>query len=264
MPSLYRPQFAPDEFRARSYHYRIEIGGKRLLYCYIRKNACSAFKRLIARRMPAKYWVRAALRGSFADRYEIEGGLNGFALPMQRVVDPAAYDHIVFVTRDPAERFVSAYLNKFVDVSGADRIGQKYEAATGAAFDDARMVDFMGWSRMGFDRLDPHLWPQKAHLWDLPYTAVPITGLQAGMARLIGPEAAAAFFAQKVNASDGQAAADYADLTDVPARDLRAMRAAGRAVTRANFLTPALRAHVAEIYAADVAMLAEIDAGAGA
>ena len=46
----FRPVFSSDEFRCEASHYVLpKIAGRKVLYTYIRKNACSAFKQLMCR-----------------------------------------------------------------------------------------------------------------------------------------------------------------------------------------------------------------------
>lgn len=253
----YTPTFEPGEYRCPTTHYRIEIDGRKILYAYIRKNACTAFKMMINRDLHPAYVANAALGREPKDRYNINGNMRYFAVTPKALAADPVYDASVFVHRDPVARFVSVYTNKFIDVSGADDIRRNYEALTGLSFEQATFDDFMRYAGNDFAKLDCHLWPQKAHLWPIVYTApVAIGDLEAGMAALIGPEAAHTWFGRKINASrTGEGPSDRI-LTDVPAADLRRLQAEGAVITAEAFVTDAVRAFVAEKYASDYAMLA--------
>ncbi len=80
----YTPSFAAGEFWKPSPHYNITIGGRRILYAYIRKNACTAFKRLINRRLHPTYAIKKALGQEKNDRYHIQGNMKYFALPREK------------------------------------------------------------------------------------------------------------------------------------------------------------------------------------
>lgn len=253
----YLPTFEPGEFRCPTTHYRIEIGGRKILYAYIRKNACTAFKMMINRELHPAYVDNAALGREPKDRYNINGNMRYFAVTPKALAADPSFDASIFVHRDPVARFVSVYTNKFIDVSGADDIRRNYEALTGQSFDQASFQDFVRYAAADFARLDCHLWPQKAHLWPMPYSApVAIANLEAGMAALIGAEAAHEWFGRKINASKAGEGPSEAILTDVPAADLRRLQADGAAITAGAFMTDAVRAFVADRYATDYAMLA--------
>lgn len=82
-------------FQRGDYHLRLPIGGKRIVYAYIRKNACSAFKAAVG--MPEAHV------GQLVDAFRWR--------PWQ------PRDAAIFVYRDPVERLVSLYRNKVLEIN---------------------------------------------------------------------------------------------------------------------------------------------------
>lgn len=152
-------------------HLTFDLGGVRIAYAYIRKNACSTFKRAVG--MPDT---------------RIEGVEAAF--PFDR-----RHDVAIFVYRDPVERLVSLYKSKILEQRNAIDIQRIYRETMGeepSGFD--RFVDFC---ILG---IDPHSWTQASHLRRLKYLAIPMHELHTEMVRLVG-ETAAAPFATKSNAT---------------------------------------------------------------
>lgn len=156
------------------YHFLLPIGGKRILYAYIRKNACSAFKAAVGMSDAHVGQLVDAFRWRFWQRY----------------------DAAIFVYRDPVERLVSLYRNKVLDDSGNGDILKAYRTAMGeepSTFE--RFVEFAAQDS------DPHCIPQQQHLKPIRYThAIPLGGLHDRMASLVGDKAAEPF-RRRVNAS---------------------------------------------------------------
>jgi hypothetical protein len=255
----YTPSFATDEFWKPSPHYGITIGGKRILYAYIRKNACTAFKRLINRRLHPKYAVKMALGQEKHDRYHIQGNMKYFALPRKGDIDPTRYDEIIFVYRDPVDRFVSVFTNKFVDDDNNVDIRTNFEGLTGIDLEDATFRDFMLYAQNDFCSLDCHLAPQKSHLRNIPYSRpIALGQLSSTMTELIGAGAANEWFGRKVNASTTSGSIGTEKALDLPVSELRNRQRQGTALHKSNFITDELEDFIHIKYEQDYKMIEEV------
>ncbi|MBY6153578.1 sulfotransferase family protein [Vannielia litorea] len=248
----YRPSFDAGEYRCRGAHFRLDTERGPLLYTYIRKNASTAFKMHLSSDPPLL--VRLRRRFIAKNYYRLAD------MKHRRIAPSDNRDGLaggLFVYRDPMERIVSFYLNKFVQplVRGYRPGGEGLIRGKRAA--DARFSDLLTYLEAPFDDLDVHCIPQKAHLLEMDYThPVRIDRLEQVMAELIGPDAAAAGFGKKWNASGRAGETVEDDLTDRTAEDLAT---SGLKLRPANFLGPDARAFLAERYAEDMEMVAEIE-----
>jgi hypothetical protein len=158
------------------YHFTLPIGGKRIGYAYIRKNGCTAFKRAVG----------------------IGSGAPIGELVVQFKWRPwLRHDATIFVWRDPVERLVSLYRNKFLDHQDNGAILQAYRAAMAEDHpsDFERFVEF---AIMG---ADPHCLPQRKHLKPIRYThAIELPRLYEEMVTIVGTKSAEPF-RSRVNAS---------------------------------------------------------------
>lgn len=155
-------------------HLTLNLGGKRIAYAYIRKNACSAFKQALG----------------FHPSEQIDTVAQGHRY------DGGACDAAIFVWRDPVDRLLSLYKSKIIERRGAVGMIQACEKILGhipSDFDE--FVDF------AIQMPDPHCWTQYSHLRRLNYThAIPMDSLHDVMVSLVG-EDEAAIFKSPVNAS---------------------------------------------------------------
>lgn len=190
-------------------HFGLEIGGRMIGYCYIRKNACSSFKKMFLDRSPQRALKRPDQRP--IDFIREHHRLTPAAL--------AACDRVVFAYRDPAERTLSMFRNKFIAQTGAADISASYARIAGQPPQDATFRSFTErYLGRRFARLDRHVLPQRLHLQRVCYTdAIPVQDLHAGMCRVIGQELADQYFLRPVNRT-----------SDVPLRPVP--DAAGRSV----------------------------------
>lgn len=259
----YHPVFLEGEFRRLTPHYRISLNGQRFLYAYIRKNACTSFKRLINRRLHPKYVIRRLTGRERHGRMHFYGNMRYFAYPKDKIPSVESFDETVFVYRDPLERFISVFANKFIHTDGAVQIRKNFESTTGIAFDKATFTDFMHYAEQDFNELNSHLWPQKAHLWEIDYTRpVDMNRLSDEMVDVVGATAADKWFGRRTNFSINESATEAVDgvLTDVSAAELRHAIDGGKQISKSNFRTKATEELVRRRYAADYEMIAEIRA----
>ncbi|MCB1352297.1 MAG: sulfotransferase family 2 domain-containing protein [Rhodobacteraceae bacterium] len=232
-------------------HYWFDAGGTRFGYCYIRKNGCTCFKKLICDTSPAGR--PGTERGA-----EIQ-----FMNAHHRIRSHAELERcarMILVTRDPYERLISAYLNKFVVRSGNRGIFKNFRRVMQEEPETASFRSFVtGYCREPARR-DVHVQPQRAHLLPIRYDAVfPLGELFEGMAALVGPEIAGQYFRKPENptayGSEGTSA------VDVPAEVLREAWVAGEGLpSRAALADEELGACVRESYDGDYRMLAALHA----
>lgn len=179
-------------------HLGFELGGKKIAYAYIRKNACRSFKRALG----------------YDEAIDVRTVAKAFPF------DPKEkYDATIFVYRDPIARAVSLFRNKFIDGKENERIMHHYREAMGTSdFDFSSFVTFCS------KKVDPHTWTQRSTLRRMRYThAIPIAELSATMVEILGEEAAKPFEA-KYNHSTAHeitmTAQDTARLSEIYAEDI--------------------------------------------
>ncbi|WCR15567.1 sulfotransferase family 2 domain-containing protein [Paracoccus seriniphilus] len=198
---MYKPKFHNGEFRRPDLQYFIPNSeGKTILYTYIRKNACSAFKRII----------NDKTGGSGIS------GMKDFRWDRKSI----NFDCAIFVYRKPFERFVSAFSNKFIQRSGNRDIFENFAKLTGKDPSTATFRDFVDYAELPFKDIDAHVWPQKSHLLDIEYThAINIDKLSEVMSKEF--PSLSRYFNNKVNKSMYRSdLVDAKDLTDVPASEI--------------------------------------------
>lgn len=182
-----------DILKHGSAHFWFEIDGQRFAFCYIRKNACSNFRRMIAEISNVADYKSSGLNEQqfIAEFHRI-----------RRFDDLDSCDINLFVYRDPYERLVSAYLNKFVVRSGHGDMFKSYLKVTGVAPDQSTFRKFIENYCSAPLARDPHVHPQKHHLLPVVYdAALSISNLQNETERLFGPRISERFFSLRVNAT---------------------------------------------------------------
>lgn len=237
-----------DQRRGRA-HYVIRVGELTLAYAYIRKNACSTFKQV---------FIGLSLHSwNTGTETELEF-MNSHHRAKRHQI--ATADYRICILRDPVERAVSTYRNKFIQRSYHGGIFASYEKITGQNPEEASFADFVQrYLTQPPVLLDQHVLPQAAHLRPFSYNATfLIEGLHDGMARIIGPDLARTYFRDRQNPSGGRELQD-SGAADRPSRVLaQAFLAEDRQIPdKDSFLTPDLRALLAR-YAEDSVLLARI------
>lgn len=258
----YKPEFSRTEFHRPSGHYEIEIAGRRLLYAYIRKNACTAFKHMLNRKPHPKFVLNRAIGRERNSRYHISGNMKYYRVHGDLHHRVSSYDHILFVYRDPLDRFLSVFINKFIDNAGATDIQNNFIDQTGKDVEISTFRTFMDYANREFSLLDCHMWPQKAHLEAIRYTdAIALGQLRSSMAEIIGQTPACKWFEGRRNSSrnDGTRIADH--LSDVPVCRLRELQKQGKRITKANFISELLSEFIIEKYTVDYDMISCIHRG---
>jgi hypothetical protein len=195
-------------------HYGIKIGNDFLAYCYIRKNACTAFKNLFLDKSP---WRRLVWR----KRNPGIKLLNRFHRLTTQKAQQATKR--VMVYRDPVARLTSLYCNKFVHQKDCDDIFANYQMLTGKDPGEATfrsLVNSYVKRVCDGDEIDCHLYTQASHLMPIDYNAVIcIDSLYASMSKLLGTDIGNQYFSTP--ASPGHASASTQDtninrLADTP------------------------------------------------
>lgn len=191
-------------------HFFFEVEGRRFAYAYIRKNACSAFKDLICD------------TSEQADFPEFSGSQLEFMGQFHKIRTAEmleSCDTRIFVYRDPFERAISVFVNKFVVQTGNTAIFENYRQETNSNPNAATFESFLRTYCRDFRKRDVHIERQSRHLLPVHYeAALAIGDLHSGMTGLIGADLADRYFARKVNSSTY--GTDSKDKSTVPAREL--------------------------------------------
>lgn len=254
---MYLPQFNLGEFRCKANHYRFEANGQRIVYTYIRKNACSAFKKMLLTRAKS-LWMSRIFGGLRKYPGDDLRGIRSFKFyPGKAARD---FDHLIFVYRDPFERIVSLYLNKFVENNGAGDIRKSFESACFESADEATFEDFLNYLSGPFEVLDPHCYPQKAHLLDVAYTCpININCLFSEIRKILGDDLSSKFFLAPVNSVQKKGQITEQNFFKNPAKELAAMQKGGIRFTKNNFATLEARNFILSRYWMDYEMIGEIE-----
>jgi hypothetical protein len=230
-------------------HLQFSVASRRFLYCYTHKNACSAMKRVL---LATSGRDPEAWRGTF--------DFAPHRCPARDRVKMEEFDCRFFIYRDPIERVVSLFNNKFVQQTGHEDIFASYRRVTGQPPGDATFQDFVrDYLRRDDSDIDVHCHGQYVRLQKIRYThAIPMNMLHDEMAALLGRELATRFFAEKTNATEGQRFDDPS--STVPADRLLQRFVSERALPSTKALvTVVLRDALRARYAADYRMIEEID-----
>lgn len=245
----YKPHFNNYEFRGVVINYEIpNVAGRRVLYTYIRKNACTSFVNLI-RSMSGTGFGRKRL-----------ASIQDCRIFRAHSREKEFTDRI-FVYREPFDRCVSAFLNKFVQTRERNDAVKNFEYTLKICVDDASFQDVaFRYVQHDFSLIDPHFWPQKSYLGRLTYTApIALTHLFEHTRELFGKEIAKHFFYERVNSSrfSGQSVSE--SLVSVKVSDLRNMLSQGIRIQKRNFFDEAVFAAVRFRYADDYLMVEDIE-----
>ena len=235
-------------------HFMLRVGDMTLGYCYLRKNACSSFKQMFLDLSPA------------AEARETDARPIDFmrAHHRMRESDLARCDHMVIVYRDPVQRFMSMFRNKFIATKGATDILDNFTRLEGQPPDSASFRQVVTrYLQHDLARLDRHLQPQAIHLRRTIYTdVVAIDNLHARMTAILGAPIADRYFKRPVNRSSDISLRPVQGAADLPVSALRALyHDEGYSPDDDSFLAEDLRAALRDRYAADYEMIARIEAG---
>lgn len=254
---VYSPRFSRDEFRSVTSHYRLRGKDADINYAYVRKNACTAFKRLINEKTHPRYFLARLTGRNKNDLFHIGGNMRYFRVAVEDGQDTQSAQNL-FVYRDPLDRFVSVYLNKFVHDDGARDIRKNYRKITGLEPDAASIYEFMSYARNEMRDIDCHLFPQKAHLLEVKYLAIGMMGLREGMLEIMTRSTVDRFFSSRVNSTNSEESCSKEFLGDLPAVDLKNLHSQGIKIGKSNLISSELEDFVREVYWQDYEMLGEL------
>lgn len=244
--------FRNRKLRKGKMHFWFKANGKTFGYCYIRKNACSAFKNFICD------------TSQVSDPREHQGTRFDYMRKHHRIGNYAqvdACDHMILVYRDPYERLVSLYLNKVAQQKDADDILGAL-TQSGLDVEHLSLREFVTrYCAAPFRGKDPHIIPQAHHILPLDYDIVmQLDEIHPTMSRLIGHEAAQAYFSTPTNAVPKGLPSHAA--ADLPASCLRDMlRQFGTLPSPSGFFDRDLAEIVRTSYDADYRLIESIRAG---
>ena len=197
---------SPKKGRA---HYLIKIGGVSYSYCYIRKNAYSAFKDLF--------------RNESSFRMDRGSSLANMSYYHSCSIDEVENsDFRIVILREPISRVASVFQNKFIQQLGFEDIFFNYRQITGSDPYTATFNDLIfQYLKNPLISLDVHLHPQSWHLYPIRYNAAcEIKDLYEMSINIFGRTIADRYFKIKKNKSAGEQT-ETAYCLDVPASQLR-------------------------------------------
>lgn len=235
-------------------HFVFELNNKKIVYCYIRKNASSSFKRFIISQSPNK-----DQRKDFQTSLKFLSHFH--AAKTQRF---EKFDHSIFVVRDPVDRILSVYKNKFVQRNGNIDIFESYSRATGKNPEAATFSDFIiNYLTRPFSDLDVHVRSQSGNLLPVVYSdAIPLKGLHNRMIEIIGPRLADRYFLPQVNSTSDASLIELDAAYLLPASDLRRnYLEQNEFPTTKCFLPAVIRQRIEDIYAEDFDLIERVGDG---
>jgi len=234
-------------------HFVVDLPSLRLGYCYIRKNACTSFKNMFMEMAP-----KAMERQT--DQRPIDFMRQNMRL---RRKDIATCDRLIFVYRDPIERVVSLYKNKFIVRNGNTNIFGTYEKLTGSRPEKASFQTFVtDYFKNDFSLLDRHVLPQQHHLYHSYYTdAVPMEQLHSRMRGAIGEELADKYFLYRSNASTTtETSIDFGDVSRTSSAELfDSYSKSGALPDNTQLLTKKLERELKIIFKDDIKLIEAIE-----
>lgn len=222
-------------------HFKIRVNDVDISYSYIRKNACTAFKKFFIA-MSSEQIQKNEIPLKFMDRVH--------KVNMESVVSS---DFRVCVLRDPVDRIVSLFQNKFVVRSYNDDIFSSYRLRTGKSPETASFADFVkDYLVLEESEIDPHCYSQYSHLMPVQYNvACLLSDLHDEMSNVVGSKIAKKYFFKRVNSTPASGYTDV-DLSNVPAEVLKSL---GLTPQKSNLCTVELEGLIRDKYTDDCKLL---------
>lgn len=176
-------------------HFQININGTNVSYLYIRKNACSAWKRVFANESKHKY-----SESEYGSVMRFMGTHHSVSVGKARKANQR-----IVVLREPLGRIVSAYINQFVNrIYDATDFHMQVSQHLGKPVDSVTFKDFVNDYLIDLPaaEVNNHFWSQKSHLGDISYNKIILLqNLYRDTRKLFGKTFADKYFKQKVNAT---------------------------------------------------------------
>ncbi|MDY6895734.1 MAG: sulfotransferase family 2 domain-containing protein [Thermotogota bacterium] len=229
-----------------NHHFRIDIYGG-VGYCYIRKNACSVFKKMIVDTSMKKTMdVNKDQRMRYMGKYH-----------RVTIRELQQMDITLVVLREPLERIVSAFLNQFVmrlnrkSPEMHDSIEEKLQIPAEEITFEAIVKSYLTQRN-----INNHFWPQYDHLAPIVYThACRIESLWEDIFYTLGKDIADQYFRKPINSTSEIKRIDFPDAYQMSSKNLFDNWYNNRVLpTKENFLVPAIRNSLLSIYEKDVAL----------
>lgn len=244
----------PEPIGSIQPHFWFESDGRRFVYAYVYKNACTAFKNFIVDTSP--------FREREVPRHEKIAFLARHH-GVRSVAEIGASDFLFFVHRDPVQRFASLYKNKFIVRDGNVGVFGNIRELSGNDPDSMSahdlLLDFLPKYLNRLDRqlrpvIDHHFLPQRLCIGPLNYAAaIAMENLYPCMAGLIGEELATRYFKQRANASAHPTLDE--NVSRVESKELhRRYLATGLLPSDEALISPLMAAAIRRCYATDFAM----------
>lgn len=233
--------------------FNISVDGVDFAYTYIRKNACTSFKRLFK-----SY--------SEHDFKSAGGDLKGMAAYhiVKSAKEAEKIPYRVFVYRDPIERVVSVYNNKFVQCSGASDIFQDFYNITGMDPKECTFEDLVELYVANIKKgvmIDAHLLPQSWHLLPIVYNCViKLPEIKKDMSSLLGKEVGGKFFSKSVNSTSNAGKFHLDNAKKIPAREIVGIyKSHNQLPSFESYVDDELRGSLESVYSDDFSMIESIE-----
>jgi len=241
-------------------HFWFYAGGHRYIYCYLYKNACTAFREFIAGTSPFKESApKIGEKIYFLDEHH----------PICFEDQIRKTDRFIFVFRDPLLRIASLYKNKFIVGDGAEGIFQSVRDLSGLSPKQLSFADLVedyispniNKRRRGLPIIERHFVPQRHALAPTRYfAALDLEDLEQELKRIMPDEEVKRYFKSKLNSTS-----DYMeyheDVSRAPAKILsERYEKSGELPSDEALITDDLRARIEALYAVDAEMIRSIRA----
>lgn len=178
-------------------HFVINIGGIDYIYVYIRKNACSAWKKVFLAESSHNGAGENNLRPiEFMNKFHRVSSLDAVTAVKRKIV----------ILRDPVIRVYSAFINQIV--MRMDRQYSLHRSIEQVAGKPIGRLNFSEFVNLYLTKVDPaeidgHFQPQNSALLDIEYSDVwDLSTLHQKSAELFGVPFADRYFAKKVNSTE--------------------------------------------------------------
>ncbi|MES1956500.1 sulfotransferase [Salinisphaera hydrothermalis EPR70] len=229
--------------------FELNVADKKILYTYIRKNACTSFKKLFINESHAR----------------ISEGGDEFTFMAQnhavRSLKNLDHDYRIVVLRDPIERVYSLFKNKFIQRKGHEDIFRNYYDLTRQSAEDASFTDFVTtYLAQPWQKRDPHTYAQRDHLLPISYNCViMMEELSSSMRDLLGTTVSNQYFEKRINSSS-DAKVIEGNFHDMPADALRRIYMEEESMpSLESLVSDEARTQLRRLYSRDFDLLSQIE-----
>jgi len=224
--------------------------GVSIAYCHIRKCGCTSIKKFVRGEVStSSNWLEYASQNKITKKQAI------------------TYDFSVFVYRDPIERVISGFVNKFIQQSGNDAVLESIRRALSKEPMMCTLNEFiekyLTLLHTDKTRVDQHFHPIAWHLYPITYTnAIELKNLKHEMASIIGEPLADKYFSiphNKSTISSNSYAPDTTslDLSNMPFYNLSKPGVFNKSALKASLSVNHLRL-LKEIYSDDFKLFSKL------